>query len=81
MKTIFDVWMGCYLATGMEGMPSYPDYIGKMESETFEEACKILCKDIPSYNSVTNTIWGCTLHQTYEDAESGWSEHRKRCRQ
>jgi hypothetical protein len=71
---IWEIWMGGYLASGMEGIPAKAQKIGDVEAETFQQACDILCSpkewqnEWGNYDSDHLTVWGCGLFDNEQDA-------------
>ena len=52
----------------IQGCSAPASCLGTFEAESFEEACKIACKDDPNYDPVRNTSWGCKLYDNERDA-------------
>lgn len=70
----YEIWMEGYLATGMEGQPKRAGCLGKVEAETFVEACDKLCsstafqKRYGTYHKESNSVWGCKLFNNEAEA-------------
>lgn len=46
----YDVWGGSYLVSGMEGIPSGPQYLGSADADSFDEAVKMVCPNATKRN-------------------------------
>lgn len=68
----YQVWQEGFLCTGMEGVPARACYLGSAEAVSFKEACDIVCKDNPNYDSKTLRIWGCRLYDNEKDARESF---------
>lgn len=69
----FEVWMEGYSCTGQS---KTHEFIGKVRTESFEQACEIAvknwCKDEESfqkyYNPDNQSFWGCSCYDNEADA-------------
>lgn len=66
---IYEIWSTGYVATGESGGPTFH---GKVEAESFQEACNELASMSYSFDAYYNeenlTFWGCRLYETRKEA-------------
>ncbi len=69
----FQIWSEGYVVTGGSGTAHY---IGSSTGHSFAHACQLWAKDnaeeaerLGGYCKLSNSIWGCRLHETKEAAE------------
>jgi len=67
-----DVWMEGYRANGQSAQARY---LGSHYGQSFEEACREQVRTHQlgaDYNSERNTVWGCRLFPTEEEARASF---------
>ncbi len=64
---IWEVWQEGFNCTGSR---SKAEKLGEVVAETFEDACRFLCKDRLDKDSLS--IWGCRLFDNEIDARKGF---------
>ena len=78
MTAIHEIWIEGYLATGMEGVPAKAHLLGKVEAQTFAEACDQLCSDPAwqeghgNYDRERGTVWARRLFNNEADARKAF---------
>lgn len=65
----YEIWLGGWASS--DGCQK-AQYLGKFESETFEQACykaiKVNSYNINHYDDRNNTFWGCHFYDNEEEA-------------
>lgn len=71
--SLFEIWVEGYCASG-DSAPAR--LLGRVEANTFEEACNILCSPEEwqqrngNFNPAKGTVWGCKLFDNETDARA-----------
>lgn len=72
IKSIHDIWMEGYLASGMDGIPAHASFEGCYPGETFAEACQAWAnaksERAQYFDADRLSYWGCRLFPTEEKA-------------
>ena len=61
----YEVWSEGFVCTGSEAQAFF---YGTVEANSFQEACDIMLKDDPEYDSFSLSTWGCRLYDNEADA-------------
>jgi len=64
---VYEIWEGQYLCNGMD-KPTGPTFKGKVEANSFIEACKKIYKDDLYFNEEKLTTWGIKIYDNEKDA-------------
>lgn len=63
----YEIWAEGFFIQG-QSTPSPAFYHGKIEAESFQEACDIRFVNDGLYNRETLSLWGCRLFDNEKDA-------------
>ena len=75
---LYEIWSEGYLCTGVEGNPAKASLLGKVEAESFKDACIKLCspKEFQArhgrFDPERLSVWGCRLFDNEKAARKSF---------
>lgn len=64
---VYEIWQEGFMIQGMD-FPAKAEFVGKVEADSFKEACDKHYKGNLLYDSERLALWGCGLYETEEEA-------------